>query len=124
MVVLRYYSYVNEIARACTLLAAIKRNIPTKFEIAKSWVSDFHSVLDRVEKSTGQSLQDFRIPDTDLYKESLGGNPKTGEVYYSGKVLIDRTRFLLKLDAALAHFASGNKSALKPGKDSKEIGKR
>ncbi|GAC1432077.1 MAG: hypothetical protein NVS1B11_02870 [Terriglobales bacterium] len=114
---------VNEIARACTLLAAIKRNIPTKFEIAKSWVNDFHSVLDRVERSTGESLQNFRIADTDLYKESLGGNTKTGEVYYSGKILVDRGRFLTKLDAALAHFASGKGAALKPVKDPKKIRK-
>ena len=70
--------WVDEIARAYTLLSAIKQNVPSKFEIGKSWVIDFHSVLDRVEKCTGMNMQRFRIPEADLYKETLGGNSTTG----------------------------------------------
>lgn len=96
---------VNEFARAYLLLAAIRQNIPSTFEISKSWVIDFHSVLDRVETRSGIKLQRFRIPEADLHKETLGGNSKTGEIYYSGKILIDRMPFLTKVNEVLTFFA-------------------
>lgn len=92
--------YVNEMARASTLLAAIKQNLPSTFEIGKSWVIEFHSILDEVEEATGTNLEQFRIPQADLYQEMLGG------ACYTGRTVVDRGRFLMTLNAVLAYFIS------------------
>lgn len=97
---------MNEIARAFTLLSAIKQNIPPKPEIAKSWVVEFHSVLDRVEETTGLSMREFRISHAQLHRETLGADPKTGQVYLVGTIVVNRTHFLSKVDAALAYFTN------------------
>jgi hypothetical protein len=84
----------------------IRQNIPPKPEIAKSWVVEFHSVLNRVEETTGLSMGEFRISRMQLHRETLGAHPKTGQVYVVGAIVVDRTHFLFKVDAALAYFTN------------------
>jgi hypothetical protein len=95
---------MDEIAKAYASLSSIKVNAPNTFSVDQSWVDDFHSALDKVEESTGLSLQEFRIPQSDMHREKSGGNYLTGETFYSGRTVIERTRFMLKLDAVLSYF--------------------
>jgi hypothetical protein len=95
---------MDEIARAYAVLSSIKANTPNTFAVDQSWANDFHFALDKVEKSTGQNLQEFRIPHADMYRETSGGNYLSGETHYSGRTVIERTRFMLKLDAVLNYF--------------------
>jgi hypothetical protein len=90
---------MDEIAKAYVTLSSLKQNAPTTFEIDKSWVDDFHTALDMVQTATGLNLKEFRIAQLDLHKETSGGNYLTGEVDYSGRTVIERSRFLLKVDA-------------------------
>jgi hypothetical protein len=96
---------MDEIAKAYTLLSSIKANAPKNFAVDQSWVNDFHSALDQVEKATGLSLQEFRIPHAELHRETSGGNYLTGETHYSGRTVIERARFMLKVDAVLGYFS-------------------
>jgi len=70
---------MDEIAKAYTLLSSIKVNAPNNFAVDQSWVDDFHAALDQVETATGLNLQEFRIPQADVYRETSGGNYLTGE---------------------------------------------
>jgi len=96
---------MDEIAKAYTLLSSIKANAPNNFAVDQSWVDDFHAALAQVEKATGLSLQEFRIPDADMHRETAGGNYLTGETYYSGRTVVERSRFMMKVDAVLGYFS-------------------
>ncbi|MEY2414184.1 MAG: hypothetical protein QOD84_2790 [Acidobacteriaceae bacterium] len=102
---------MNEIARAFTLLSAIRQNLPNKPEIPKSWVTEFHSVLQNVEKSTGLSMEEFRVSPAALHKEILAADQRTGAVYCLGETVVNRSEYLLKIDAALDYFTNQKKSA-------------
>lgn len=65
-------------------------------------MGDFHFALQKIEKATGADLQEFRIPQEDLRRGITGGNYLTGEVDYSGRMVVERTRLLLKVDAVLS----------------------
>lgn len=95
---------MDEVVKAYVLLSSLKQNIPTDFRVDQSWVGDFHSALQKIERATGVDLQEFRIPQEDLRREITGGNYLTGEVDYSGRMVVERTRLLLKVDAVLGYF--------------------
>jgi len=97
---------MDEIARAYATLSSLKQNVPNTFEVEQSWVNDFHSVLDKIEKATSLDLQEFRVPQQELHKEISGGNSISGEVDYSGRTVVERMRLLMKLDAVLGYFTT------------------
>lgn len=96
---------MDEIAKAFTLLSSMKENVPKTFEVDESWVNDFHAALSQVEAATGITLQEFRISPSELRRETTGGNYLSGEVFYSGRNVVERSRFLVKLDAVLRYFS-------------------
>jgi hypothetical protein len=95
---------MDEIARAYALLSSLKQNIPNTLQVDQSWVNDFHSALQKIESATGTSLQEFRVPPQEMNREARSRNYLSGEVHYSGRTVIERTRLLLKVDAVLAFF--------------------
>ena len=44
----------------------------------------------------------FRISQAQLHREALGADPRTGQVYVVGAIVVSRTHFLPKVEAALA----------------------
>lgn len=95
---------MDEIAKAYTLLSSIKANVPTNFEVDQSWVDDYHAALEQVENATGLSLREYRVSHADMHRETTGGNYLTGEVFYSGRTVVERSRFMMKVDAVLGYF--------------------
>ncbi|MGA2966828.1 MAG: hypothetical protein ABSD64_11495 [Terriglobales bacterium] len=95
---------MSEIVKAYALLSSLKQNLPNTFEVTKEWVDDYHSILDSVEKETGESLEEFRIPDGELHRQVTGGNYRTGITTYGKNIVVQRARFMLKVDAVLGYF--------------------
>ena len=95
---------MDEVAKAYALLSSLKQNIPTNFYVDQRWVHDFNNALQKIESTTSISLQEFRVPPEELTRETTGGNYLTGEVDYSGRMVVERTRLLLKVDAVLGFF--------------------
>jgi len=67
-------------------------------------VDDFHSILDAIEKTTNADVRAFRVPPDELHPEVSGGNYLEGTIDYSGRMVIERSRFAQKLDAVLGYF--------------------
>lgn len=102
-----------DLAQALFLLQSLQKNIPTDYEIDRKWADDFHSILDRVEEETSADLKAFRIPPSDFHRRVLGTAP-TGpnmqrETKYGG-VVVERSRFVHKVDAVLGYFEFSNSS--------------
>ena len=95
---------MDEIAKAFSMLSSLKQNIPNNYQVDQSWVEDFHTALQQIESATGASLQEFRVSPQELKREKSGGNYVTGEVHYSGRTVVERTRLMLKVDAVLGFF--------------------
>ncbi len=99
--------------KAYTLLKSLRQNLPETYEVSKDWVDDYHSILDSIETSTGQSLKEFRVPDSDIHPQVTGGNYVTGQVSY-GKLVVYPSRLLLKVDAVLSYYTFQNSATEKP----------
>jgi hypothetical protein len=95
---------MDEIAKAFALLSSLKQNIPNNYQVEQSWVHDFHNALQQIESATSTSLHEFRVSPQELARETIGGNYLTGEVDYSGRMVVERTRLMLKVDAVLEFF--------------------
>jgi hypothetical protein len=95
---------MDEIDKVCTLLSSIKANVPNDVKIDQRWVADFHTALDQAEEAMGLSLKEYRIPDAEWHREVRSKNTITGAVTYGGTV-IDRARFLMKVDATLGYLS-------------------
>jgi hypothetical protein len=98
-----------DLAQAFFLLQSLRQNIPNFSDVEKKWVDDFHSILNTVEKETGSDLSAFRVQQSELHhpvasvtRGSRRGGP--GQVRYSERIVIERTRLLHKLDAVLSYF--------------------
>jgi len=90
--------------KAYALLSSLRQNLPDKFEVGKEWVDDYHSILDSIEKETGEGLGEFRVSSNDVYLPVVGGNTITGEIRRGKKFVVQRTRLLMKVDAVLEYF--------------------
>jgi hypothetical protein len=93
-----------DLTQSFFLLKSLKENLPDEFRIERKWVGDFHSILDTVEKETGFDLGAFRVGQDDLSRPAISRNPMTGTTTYSKVLMIERTRLLHKVDAALSYF--------------------
>jgi len=81
--------------RAMAFLYAIKNNIMSDWKVELPFVEEYHSVLDKLEK-TGIDVSDFRIPASWMRIE-VGYE-------YKGTV-VRRELFLVKLQAILQYLA-------------------
>lgn len=95
---------MDEIAKSYAMLSSLKQNVPNLVNVDTKWVDDFHKSLEMIEKTTGLDLQEFRVSQEEFKKEVSGGNIRTGQVRYSGRMLVERARLMMKLDAVLAYF--------------------
>lgn len=102
----------DQISRAYSFLLSIKNNIPEDFEVEDRWVKDFNNEVDRLEKSLGFDLQDFKVNMSELRKSIASYAPPDpwsegteGETIYRPGLWIDRSRLMVKVDSLLNHFS-------------------
>jgi hypothetical protein len=95
---------MDDIVKAFALLSSLKQHIPNNYEVDQSWVDDFHKALQQIETATGTSLQEFHVSQQELKREVSSSNYLDGTVDYSGRMVVERSRLLLKVDAVLGFF--------------------
>ena len=97
----------DELARAYAMLSSLRKNIGqmTKYNVLETYVHEFHTVLDRLEK-IGVEVSEFRIPNA-VVKPSITAswfNGSSSHHSYSAEKYVDKSLLLTKLDAILGYF--------------------
>jgi hypothetical protein len=93
----------DEILRAYSILKALRENIDQIGSIPEKYVREYHTVLDKLESSSGINLSEFRIPDSEIQPSLRAFTPGKGAVYSSEKYAA-RAYMLTKMDALLGYF--------------------
>lgn len=65
--------------QAYSLLVALKGNLPGSITVDQKYVDQFDLILDTLEKESGQSLEAFRMPGSELRYTARSKNTLTGE---------------------------------------------
>jgi hypothetical protein len=90
---------------AYSRLRALKDNLPNTYESDQTYVQEFHNILDILQKESGHNLGSFRVPESEMKRQSSGGNYISGEVYYTGRMVCPRTYLMMRIDGILNFFA-------------------
>jgi hypothetical protein len=94
----------DKLKRAYARLKALKENLPSTPYIPQAYIEEHHGALDHLEQ-IGHDIREFRIPQHLIRIIPLGTNPKTGLQEFTNEVQVERSIFLVKLDAVLSYFA-------------------
>jgi hypothetical protein len=87
-----------------SLLLALKSNLPCSITFDQKYVDQFDSILDTLEKESGQSLDAFRVPGSELRHRTTNKNTITGVAAYSESPECHRPFLMMKIDAVLGFF--------------------
>jgi hypothetical protein len=93
------------IVQAYSRLSALKTTLPEKHYSDQGLVDEFHSVLETLQKESGHDLSAFRIPASEMEKESYCSNSMTGEMSYTGKMVCTRSYLMMRIDGVLCFFS-------------------
>lgn len=92
------------VAQAYARLSALKTNLPERYGADQSYIQEFHTVLDILQKESGVDLSASRVPESEIERESSGSNTLSGEVYYTGRMVCTRSYLMMKIDGVLGFF--------------------
>ena len=92
----------DEIARASAMLSSLRKNIDQIVAIPENYVREYHFILDKSEDSTGITLLEFRVPDSEISPRLMSVDP-SGR-HYSEEKYVARAFMLTKMDAVLGYF--------------------
>ncbi|MGA7968074.1 MAG: hypothetical protein WB983_05540 [Terriglobales bacterium] len=99
---------MSDFAKVYAQLLSLKQNLPNAGEVTKRWLDDFHSILDTVEKETGEDLKAFRVPQEDVHPQLIsvrrGTRRAKGSATYGSNMMVSRARLIVKVDAVLGYF--------------------
>ena len=95
----------TSIKQAYSRLLALKDNLPQVFQADGTYVDEFHSILDTLQRESEQDLSAFRVPASEMMKQSSGGNDISGKVYYTGRKECLRAFLMMRIDGVLGFFA-------------------
>jgi ABC-type lipoprotein release transport system permease subunit len=99
----------DELARAYARLSSLRKNIgDIKYGIEEKYVFEYHGILDKFQY-LGVDTSEFRIPDSEIAPivtsiSTLTFEDRPSGVTYSKEKYVDRSFFLIKLDAILGYF--------------------
>ena len=95
----------TSIKQAYSRLLALKDNLPQVFQADGTYVDEFHSVLDILQRESEQDLSAFRVPASEMMKQSSSGDDISGKVYYTGRKMCSRAFLMMRIDGVLGFFA-------------------
>ena len=95
----------TSIKQAYSRLLALKDNLPQGFQADGTYVDEFHSILDTLQRESEQDLSAFRVPASEMMKQSSGGDDISGKVYYTGRKMCRRAFLMMRIDGVLGFFA-------------------
>ncbi len=98
-------SEVDKLRRAFSTLTSLKQNVLEEgHHLHERYVTEYHRVVDGLEKQ-GMDLTEFKIPQSELKPILASYNGLSGESTYSDDNYVQKTFFLMKLDALLGYFS-------------------
>ena len=72
----------DQIPRAYATLSSLRSNIPEAYEVHEKWVHEYNGAIEKLEKSLGIDLTDFKVPNNELQRSIASSNYLTGRVTY------------------------------------------
>lgn len=93
----------DETLRSFNRLKGLKDNMPST--VKKTYVSEFHDIITRLERSSKVKLDEFKIPDFEVKPHNLGKD-REGNRRFSEESYCDKEFILLKLDALLYYLTN------------------
>jgi hypothetical protein len=94
----------DQILRAYAAITSIRANVPERHEVEKRWVNEFNAAIEKLEKSLGIDLQEFKVPRDALKRFVASCNSLTNDVTYLEGQWCERAILMQKLDSVLVYF--------------------
>ena len=94
----------DQILRAYAAITSIRANVPERHEVEERWVIEFNTAIEKLEKSLGIDLQEFKVPQDALKRFVASCNSLTGDVTYLDGLWCERAILMQKLDSVLVYF--------------------
>jgi len=94
----------DQILRGYAIINSLQKNVPEGYEVPEIWVREFHSAIDKIEKSLGIDLSDFRVQGSDLKRSVASSNYLTKQVSYREGLWCRREVLIHKIDSVLVYF--------------------
>ncbi|MFA5876839.1 MAG: hypothetical protein WC880_00540 [Candidatus Paceibacterota bacterium] len=85
--------------KAVSRLSSLKANLDNAM-IHEKFVREYHLILDSLTTS-GVSIEEFKIPESELKQGWISSNYMTGEVQYADYKEVEKEYFLYKLDSII-----------------------
>lgn len=95
----------DKLAQAYARLSALKTNLPETYTVEQKYVSEFHSILQVLERVSQCDLGSFRVPPEEVKPRWAGGNTLTGETWYTDEPECERSFLMMKIDGVLTFFS-------------------
>jgi hypothetical protein len=92
----------RQFALAWAKFDALYKNLPGA--VTESLVRDLHQILDLLEKSTGEDLSSFRIPEEKVQPMLTSFNYRNGQENYSTTRYCERSYFVTQMDGVRGYF--------------------
>jgi len=94
---------MNNLIQIYSQLVALRENVPQEKHINRNYVDQYNSLIDKLATGNGISLDDFKVPESELEHTSGVFKPGTGFQPF-GEKKCERGFLLAKLDAVLILF--------------------
>jgi hypothetical protein len=94
----------DQILRAYATITSMKANVPERPQIEERWVIEFNTAIEKLEKSLGIDLEEFKVPQDALKRFVASCNSLTNDVTYLEGLWCERAILMQKLDSVLVYF--------------------
>lgn len=92
----------NELIHGMARLTALKANLPDHVHVPEKYVTEYHDVLEGLERAANADLRRYRVPDSELRKVVTSSGPRG--TTYSRDRFCDRPFLMMKIDGVLTSF--------------------
>ena len=93
----------KELAKLLARLTALKNNLP-KHSVERKYADEFNSILTELGMISGESLDEFKIPASEIQPRVMSFNMMSGNKTYSSTSYCDKEFLLMKVDGVLGYF--------------------
>lgn len=95
----------DQLLHSYSIISSLKINIPDGYEINDTWVREYHSALEKMEKELALDLTDFKVPSEEVKRSVASSNYISGKVSYRDGLWCKRAILMHKVDSVLAYFS-------------------
>ena len=94
----------TKVFEAFARLQGLKTNIPQSLNVDMKWVEEYHSILDVLEKETGNDFSNFKVPESETPVRQTRGNYVTENSPVYHVKTCERSFLMMKIDGFLQFF--------------------